>query len=318
MLKWKRNKYGGSHPEGLDRIDAASAVPVPMRHTQSCKITGKSVQSTPSSPRNRKNNIINRSTSEIYDRRNSMENVEHTPINRREVKSLVLENLSSPAVNTSPLVSVQWEELYKRFENASYLNVSQQSIDEDVINTTPKTSRQSSSNSMRRNSPTNLPCIEEAAENDELVSIADSGICDDDYDHKKHYFEPCKFHDDITGETNNNNETSSLKNFKKYNPCNRSLSLPSMKSNFYINNNNNNINTNKNNTEKIDSSSSDDSDSSSQVSFECSTPSDKPTDIDDKNEELYTRLRADLENTGLGQKKNNNSDEENDVSHSLM
>ena len=91
-----------------------------------------------------------------------------------------------------------------------------------------------------------------------------------------------------------------------------------MKSNFYINNNNNNINTNKNNTEKIDSSSSDDSDSSSQVSFECSTPSDKPTDIDNKNEELYTRLRADLENTGLGQKKNNNSDEENDVSHSLM
>lgn len=316
MLKWTRFKYGGSHPEGLDRIDSAS---VPMRHTQSCKGTNKSVRSNPSSPRNRKNNVLNRSTSEIYDRRHSMENAEHTPTNRREVKSLILENLSSPAVN-SPFVSLQWEELYKQFEHA-HLNVSQQSVDEDVVNTTPKSSRQTSTNSLRRNSPTNLPCIEEAAENDELVSIADSGICDEDYDHKKHYFEPLKNPDDVTAnKTNNNNETSSLKNFKKIPSCSRSHSLPSMRSNCYNNyhNNNNNTNINKNNrnAEKNDSSSSDESDSSSLLSFECS-PGYKPTDIN-KNEELYTQLRSDLENSGMGQKKTSSSDDESDVSHSLM
>ena len=329
MLKWtSKSKYGGSHPEGLDRIDSAS---VPMRHTQSCKIV-KNARSNPSSPRSRKNNIINRSTSEIFDRRSSMETIEQqlttTPTDRRQVKSLVLENLSSPAVN-SPFVSLQWEELYKRFENAhSNFSTSSQSpspslhSDDDVsICSTPKSSRQTSTNSMRRNSPANLPSIEEAAENDELLSIADSGICDEDYDHKKHYFEPCKFHDDTANNTNNNNEA----NFKRYNPCNRSLSLPAMKSNFYTNNNNNNDNNkktpntveyNKQISHKSDSS-SDESDNQSPLSFDCltSTKDNKATDIDRKNEELYSRLRADLENTGLGK---SNSDDENDISHSLM
>uniref|UniRef100_A0A069DM31 Heat shock protein n=1 Tax=Clytia hemisphaerica TaxID=252671 RepID=A0A069DM31_9CNID len=307
MLKWtSKFKYGGSVPEGLDRIDAMST---PRRETQSCRIRAEA-RSNPSSPKSRSrktNAVMYRSQSELADRRHSYENDEqYHKMRQQKSKSAILENLSSPAINSSPFINLQYEDLYKRFEQAHLSAPSSPQSDNEDFNLTPKTSRQTScSNSLRKNSPANLPCIEEAAENDELLSIADSGICDEEYnDHKKHYFEPCKFGDEANAKNQQHNENTDNEIFRKYSPCPRSLSLPTEKTNNF--------------TQKLQRmESSDETDSSSDnehISFECPrSSSPKHIDIDSKNQELYSKLKADLESTAMGKKS-----VKRDIPHSLM
>lgn len=247
MLKWKRNKCGGSHPEGLDRLDSA-----PSRKTKSCKITITAGTKSSSKAQRKSNSHFTRSISEMdLSRLNfNNENETYKPIMRSgSFCSAIPDNVMSPSLS-SPYVSAnsQLEDIYQRFaERASASVPTSPQSDEDIATIiTPKACQKASCGSLRRTSPTCLPCIEEAAESDELISIPDSGICDEEYDDRtKHYFEPLKFHDDEGNErinhneylpsphlNNNNNSTSNnSEQSRKFSPLPRSYSFSGVNTN---------------------------------------------------------------------------------------
>jgi len=235
------------------------------------------------------------------------ENETYTPIRRASFRSAIPDNVMSPSMS-SPYVSTnsQLEDIYQRFaERASISAPASPQSDEDIATImTPKQCRQNNcGGSLRRTSPTCLPCIEEAAENDELISIPDSGICDDEYDRTKHYFEPLKFHDDerlnhseYLPSPHLNNNNSSFNNTseqpKKYSPLPRSYSLSAI-----------NMSTHQRLTKELASSHEPINNSPFEYN---SRNSSRPIDIDNNK-------NTDLCDSTLGQKPIKNQDP-----HSLM
>lgn len=208
MLKWKRNKCGGSHPEGLDRIDSAT-------RAQSHRTLSLRETQAPSSPRaihRKKNDLFTRSFCESENKKaerlaTSFSETDMPSYLQQKKLHLLMTEYSRLPVNPSPFENITLEDICDTFDKAheemisSIPSPSEEGCS-DIFIVAPTKSRQNSRQD-RQCSPTALPCIEEGVENDELASIADSGICDDEeYDltdrqkQQKRYFEPLKFHEE--------------------------------------------------------------------------------------------------------------------------
>lgn len=315
MLKWKRNKCGGSHPEGLDRIDSVARAQ--SHRTLSLRETKVS---SPRAIHRRNNDLFTRSFCEGDNTKS--ERISTTSLSDADIPSYLHQkrfnhSLSEPynkQVSPSPFENISLEDICATFHKAhEEMVLSTPSPQEegcsDIFIVAPTKSRQNSRQD-RQCSPTALPCIEEGVENDELASIADSGICDDDeYEFtdkskQKRYFEPLKFHDDHeNGLLSSLNETS-----HKHSPDENNKKCILVSDD--VDNNKNEIETkykneisqNYNTSDEYGLSSSRDSSSSMEScgSFDNSDGDDNCNDnlsgVDIKNNEIFSRTpsKADL------------------------